>query len=171
MVRRLRCALVLPLLLLAVTVVGAPAAHAAPNAPTEVWAACGASSPPDKVLRVFPRTTFASGPFGNTSVLLCGTDGFGYRHVAARHRQDWQYIAAYTGGNWRDLADFAIEQILRVPQPGYPRYNAKNDTWVFKAPLEIRDRDGRVRDVYYPNVVVAAADGKIITTFPTRDAA
>jgi hypothetical protein len=156
---------------LSLTLLGPPIAVSASAAPAAVWAACGASSPPEKVVRVFPRTAFVPGPAGTSSTLLCGTEGFGYRHVAARHGQDWQTVALYTGGNWRDLADFAIEQTLRAPHPGYPRHNDKNDTWVFKAPLEIRDSEGRVRDVYHPVVVVAGGDGKLITTYPTRDPA
>lgn len=166
---RLRSVLVLPLLVLVLMAFPTVDAHAAIGVSREVWAACGTSSPPDKVVRVFPRPAFAPGPSGQSSALLCGTQNFGYRHVSSRHGQDWQNIAVYTGENWRDLTDFAIEQVLTVPQPGYPRYNLKNDTWAFKAPLEIRDGQGQVRAVYYPVVVVAGADGKIVTAYPTRD--
>lgn len=56
-----------------------------------------------------------------TATLFCGNDRYGYRHIATGHGMDWQNIAFYTGENWRFLADFAIEQILTVPEPGYPR--------------------------------------------------
>ncbi|MEJ2862832.1 hypothetical protein [Actinomycetospora flava] len=158
-------------LVLALAFMGEPAAQAVSAVSTEVWAACGASSQPEKVVRVFPRPVFVPGPDGQASALLCGTEGFGYRHVSSRHGQDWQNIALYTGENWRDLTDFAIEQTLRVPQTGYPRHNIKNDTWAFKAPLEIRDGQGQVRAVYYPLVVVAGGDGKIVTAYPTREPA
>ena len=171
MCHRLRRALVLPLLVLGLAFPGRDSAWGVNSVSTEVWAACGTSSPPEKLVRTFPRPVFVPGPSGQASALLCGSENFGYRHVSSRHGQDWQNIAAYTGENWRDLTDFAIEQTLRVPQPGYPRHNLKNDTWAFKAPLEIRDDRGQVRATYYPTVVVAGGDGKIITAYPTRDPA
>jgi hypothetical protein len=168
---RVRSLVILTLIALSVVLVEAPIGRATPAASSQVWAACGTNSPPDKLVRLFPRSTFVPGPAGTSSPLLCGTEAFGFRHVSSRHGPDWQNIAVYTGENWRDLADFAIEQVFTVPQPGYPRYNDKNDTWAFKAPLEIRDGDGRVRDVYHPVVVVAGSDGKVITAYPTRDPA
>lgn len=134
---------------------------------TEIWAACGRSAPEDKVVRVFPRKPPAPGP-QVSAVLLCGSDRYGYRHIAGNHGMDWQNIAFYTGENWRFLADFAIEQILTFPEPGYPTYRKDNDTWTYRAPLEIRDSSGQVRATYRPVISVSARDGKIITAFPSR---
>ena len=77
----------------------------------------------------------------------------------------------YTGENWRDMADFAITQVLAAPQPGFPRFNDKAKSWTFKAPLEIKDDQGRVHDTYWPIVAIAAQDGKILTSYPTREPA
>ncbi|WP_345412884.1 hypothetical protein [Actinomycetospora chlora] len=167
----MRSLVVLAFVALSLFLVEAPSAGATSAASSQVWAARGTSSPAEKLVRLFPRASFVPGPAGTNSPLSCGTEAFGYRHISNRHGSDWQNIAVYTGENWRDLADFAIEQILTAPQPGYPRYNDKNDTWAFTAPLEIRDGDGRVRDVYHPVVVVAGSDGKVITAYPTRDPA
>jgi hypothetical protein len=133
------------------------------------WGACGASSPIDKPVQTFPAVPPVGGPNRTYASLVCGTENMGYRHIANGHGRDWEAVAAYTGGNWRDLADFAIRQTLTVPQPGYPAYNAKNDTWTYKAPLQIRDQQGNVRTTYWPIVAVASLDGRIITSFPTRD--
>lgn len=152
-------------LLLAIAV--APSASAQSGAPP--WAACGASAPETKPVRTFPTMPPAGGPNRTYSTLTCGNASFGFHHIDARHQADWAGVAFYTGGNWRDLADFAMRQALTVPQPGYPAYNAKNETWTYKAPLDIKDQQGRVRATYWPIVSVAARDGRIITSFPTRD--
>jgi len=145
----------------------APGAAAQTGAPP--WAACGASSPEDKPVTTFPARPPVGGPARTYAVLLCGNPGFGYRHIADGHGRDWEDLAVYTGGNWRALADFAIRQTLTVPQPGNPAFDPKNETWTYKAPLEIRDAQGNVRATYWPIVSVAARDGRIVTSFPTRD--
>ncbi|WP_190819291.1 hypothetical protein [Saccharopolyspora pogona] len=80
---------------------------------------------------------------------------------------DWQNLAARVGSDWRSFTDFAIEQILKVPEPGFP-YNKNNDTWTYRAPVQIRDSNGNVVDTYRPIVSVANGDQKIITAFPAR---
>lgn len=146
-----------------------PPASAAPARPVEVWAACGASSPAEKVVRVFPRPASNGGPPAGTSALLCGDANNGYRHLSDGHGADWQALAVYTGENWRDMADFAITQILAAPQPGYPQFVAKNNSWRYKAPVEIKDGQDQVHDMYWPVVAIAAQDGKILTAYPTRN--
>lgn len=133
------------------------------------WAACGSSAPEDKPAQTFPVRPPVGAPARTYAVLLCGNGGYGYRHIADRHGRDWENLAFYTGGNWRDLADFAIRQTLTVPQPSYPAFNPKNETWTYKAPLQIKDSRGEVRATYWPIVSVAARDGRIITSYPTRD--
>ncbi len=120
-------------------------------------------------MRTFPTVPPAGGPSRTFSTLLCGNDGNGFRHIENRHGADWSAVAFYAGDNWRDLADFAILQTLTAPQPGYPAYNAKNETWTYKTPLQIKDAQGNVRTTYWPIVSVAARDGRIVTSFPTRD--
>jgi hypothetical protein len=133
------------------------------------WAACGANSSEEKPVRTFPTKPPIGGPNRTYSTLMCGNANFGFRHIDLRHQPDWASVAFYTGGNWRDLADFAMNQSLTVPQPGYPVFNPKNETWTYKAPLQIKDQQGNVRATYWPIVSVAARDGRIITSYPTRD--
>lgn len=80
----------------------------------------------------------------------------------------WQTLAATTGSNWRDFADFAIEQILKAPEPGSPNYDRARNTWTYRAPVQPIDRNGVVRDTYRPFVVVANQDAKIITAYPAH---
>jgi hypothetical protein len=131
-----------------------------------IWAACGMNDPAGKLVRAFRRNG-APGA-GGTSKLLCGTAGFGYRHIKARHMRDWQNLAGLVGSDWRSFTDFAIEQILKAPEPGFPSYNKKNDTWTYRAPVQIRDSNGNVVDTYRPVVSIANGDQKIITAFPAR---
>ena len=147
----------------------ATAPHAAAQSAAPPWAACGVSSPESKPVRTFPVRPPVGGPSRTFATLLCGNDRYGFRHLAVRHASDWEALSFYTGGNWRDIADFAMAQSLTVPQPGYPLYNPKNDSWTYKSPLEIKDANGNVRTTYWPLVAVAAQDGKILTSYPTRD--
>lgn len=134
-----------------------------PRVVSAVWAACGISDEPGKLVRRFPRV---AGPPGTASDLLCGTDGFGYRHIKQRHMTQWESLAFMVGSNWRDFADFAIEQILKAPEPGFPTYDAGRDTWTYRAPVQIIDNNGEVRDTYRPFVIIANQDTKIITASP-----
>lgn len=145
------------------------ATEASAQAGAPPWAACGTSAQEEKPVRTFPTKPPVGGPARTYSTLMCGNTNFGFRHIDTRHQADWTAVAFYTGGNWRDLADFAINQSLTVPQPGYPVFNPKNETWTYKAPLQIRDQQGTVRTTLWPIVSVAARDGRIITSYPTRD--
>ncbi|RCW38821.1 hypothetical protein DFQ14_11925 [Halopolyspora algeriensis] len=80
---------------------------------------------------------------------------------------DWKRVAAYAGSyNWRDFADWAIEQVLIAPYA--TNYSATHDMWNYRAPLVIRDNNGNVIKRYRPLVAVANADSNIITAFPRR---
>ncbi|WP_344928112.1 hypothetical protein [Saccharopolyspora gregorii] len=131
----------------------------------ELWAACGTNDDPGKLVRSFDRV---AGPFGPKSDLLCGTAGFGYRHIKDRHMTQWQTLAGMVGSNWRDFADFAIAQILKAPEPGSPTFDQARNTWTYRSPVQIIDQNGVVRDTYRPFVIVAHQDTKIITAYPAR---
>ena len=137
-----------------------------PVQPKAIWAACGMHDPVGKVVRTFPRNG-APGAGGNSN-LLCGTEGFGYRHIKARHMQDWQNLAGVVGSDWRSFTDWAVEQILKAPEPGSPVYDKARDTWTYRAPVQIRDSNGKVVDTYRPIVAIANQDQKIITAYPAR---
>ena len=146
---------------------GAPIAGAQSGAPP--WAACGRTDPETKVAKTYPVQPPIGGPARTYAVLQCGNDKYGYRHIADKHGQEWSDLAVLTGGPWQSLADFAITQTLTVPQPGYPQYDAGRNTWTYKSPLQIKDRDGQARATYWVVIGVAAQDGKVLTGFYTRD--
>ncbi|MGH3520677.1 MAG: hypothetical protein ACRDQ7_25550, partial [Haloechinothrix sp.] len=128
------------------------------------WAACGASS--DKMKRVSTYRR-AAGPqiAAGEAYLRCGNDKWGYRHIANRHGQDWQNVATMIGSNWRDLCDFAIAETLKVP--GSVTYNQDDNTWLYIAPLEIKNSRGEVIRRYQAKVAIG--NGKnILTAFFSR---
>jgi hypothetical protein len=92
-------------------------ASAQANTAAPPWGACGRSTPEDKVVRQFPGgiTLRCGGPLGEDP-------RFGYRHIVARHRTNFEDMAAGTGTfqNWRDVADFAIESIAIDPDTTAP---------------------------------------------------
>lgn len=155
---------VLVIVALVLSVLMAPMASAAP----QTWGNCGPSAASDKVARTFQLGPVVIGPPPGPAPLLCGTLGQGVRHIIDRHEKEWEYFAGVAGeaGNWRYAADWAIEQVLVRPMPGSPVFNPGNNTWGYTAPIEIRDRQNRVRDVWWPLVIVAGQDGKILTAIP-----
>jgi hypothetical protein len=96
---------------------GAPAAWAQPPAPRPPWGACGNATAEDKVVARFA---------GGIS-LLCGgplhhdEPEYGYRHIRFRHQGDLENLRANTTiGNWRDLADLAMDTIAKDPDVDVP---------------------------------------------------
>lgn len=143
------------------------AAHAQSGVPP--WAPCGRTDPETKPVKTYPVQPPVGGPPRTFAVLMCGNDRFGQRHIAKEHGRQWSDLAVYTGGPWQSLADFAMKQTLTVPQAGYPQFNPDKNTWTYKSPLQIKDREGQVRVTYWVVVGVAAQDGKLLTSFYTRD--
>jgi hypothetical protein len=64
------------------------------------------------------------------------------------------------------MADWMINEALRWP--AYVVYQSYNDTYLYRAQLQLRDRNGRVVDVFYTNVVIARITKNIITAFPSK---
>jgi hypothetical protein len=135
---------------------GAPHAGAAPEAPT-TWA-CESGQPASAVVHQYAHASAQEGaeqlPAGG-SALLCGSTGYGYRHIQARHQGDWARLAS--GSDWSDVADRAVAAALG--QPERVGFRASNDTFCFSHALG----DGNVT-----MVVVRESDGAIITAYPAR---
>jgi hypothetical protein len=133
----------------------------------KVWAACRArGQDPDKVVRTFYRAPISAGfrslPAGD-SVLYCGNDKYGLRHIEKEHGDQWDLIANSrwpTAGNWRYLADYAISATLAYPKR--VEYNQDNDTFALYRKISLPDGTY----VFTTRVVISASDGKIITAFP-----
>lgn len=51
--------------------------------------------------------------------LLCGTSGYGYRHISNNHKTDWENVMAAandnSGNSWDDLMSFAIDASMLDP--------------------------------------------------------
>jgi hypothetical protein len=159
---------VLAVVVLALSLLGSPVASADP----QTWGNCGPAFPPDKVARTFQLGPVVIGPPPGPATLYCGTPGQGERHIEANHGKEWEYFGSVVGevGNWRYAADWAIEQVLARPMPGYPIFDASNNSWSYTAPIEIRDHANQVRDVWYPIVAIAGQDGKVLTAIPRHRA-
>lgn len=145
----------------------APAPVPFPPYQPKVWAACRArGQDPDKVVRTFYRAPISAGfrtLSAGDSVLYCGNDNYGLLHIQAKHGQQWQDIADTrwpTAGNWRYLADYAIDATLAYPER--VEYNQDNDTFALYRRISLPDG----RYAFTTRVVISASDGKIITAFP-----
>jgi len=101
----LNLAAVFVLAVLAMIPAATPASAEAPP-----WGACGWRTPEDKLVREFTTET----PTVRYR-LLCGNENKGYRHILARHRLDFERMAAGTNTNWRDVADLAMDTMLKDP--------------------------------------------------------
>ena len=139
--------------------------------PPRVWAACPSinrAAAEQKLVRRFDRapgvvTEVVPMPAG-TSDLLCGTDNFGFYHVESRHYVDWNRKSIVTNENWRDVADYSIAEALRNPTAVI--FRAANSTFCYSRQVSLVEKvRGIIVDVMYPNVVVRAQDGAIITAF------
>jgi hypothetical protein len=67
-------------------------------------------------------------------------------------------------GNWREVADYAIAEALR--QPERVTFRANNNTFCYSREIYLVNKvRGLIVNVTYPNVVIRAQDGGIITAF------
>jgi hypothetical protein len=182
----IRALLTFPItLLMAATGTGGAAAagtHAASSTalvqtmkpPPTIWGACptiNRAAAEQKLVRRFDRapgaaTAVVPMPAG-TSDLLCGTDGFGYYHIVARHYLEWTQKSVRSNDNWREVADYSIAEALRSPTS--VTFRADRNTFCYSRQVSLIDTvRGITVDVMYPNVVVRAQDGAIITAYPSR---
>jgi hypothetical protein len=138
--------------LLAVSACGATGKGAA--AGSAAWA-CAAGAANITVVHQYthaPADVGAEHLPGGGTALLCGTPGYGYRHILSRHQGDWQHTGR---GDWSVLADGAVA--LALGQPERVGFRASNDTFCYSHTLP----DGEVT-----TVVIRPSDGAIITAYP-----
>lgn len=144
------------------------ASYSVQSTTTTTWAACGAFDAETKTVRTFTRNfvSYLNLQAGN-SPLKCGNDKFGYRHIKSRHMNDWGSLAGIVGSNWRDFADWSINQCLRWPAS--VANNGTRNTYEFKAPIQIRDkRTKKVVSTKYCNVPISRGSSRqLITAFPS----
>lgn len=121
-------------------------------AQAEVWGACGVSSSADKVVRTYSK-----------GVLKCGTQGWGYNHIKARHLTEWEGLAAIENRNWRDIADLAIAKSLDAPEIAV---NAGGGKYCYSGQIYLVNHvTGQIAKTVQPSVIVGNS-GDIITAYP-----
>lgn len=136
----------------------------------KTWGACGVNTANNKHVRTWYVNTV---PFRyEPAVLQCGTwtskeptKGWGFRHIKGRHGAEWQQMAnqIQMNSNWRDVADFAINDGLRNIYSGQTR--PQNNTYRFFGKVELKRYDGKSLKVYYTTVAVDQTDHRIITAY------
>lgn len=130
--------------------------------PAQTWGACSYLSDATKTVAYYKLR-------GTTSIrLTCGTSGYGYRHIQAKHASQFETVAFGTQfqGNWRYMADFAIGQVLSSPSTSV--YQGSNK-YCYSRKLPIVDlRTGEVTKHQIFKVVVDIYGRKIITAYPSR---
>jgi hypothetical protein len=114
------------------------------------------------------RMTAVDGQYiaGGPSRLRCGTNRWGYWHIASNHSGEWEQMARFTRQNWRGIADSAISNTLGDPDPG-GIYRAGNDTFCYQRVVFLYF-GGQLTHEQNVVVIVAADSGNIITSFPGR---
>jgi hypothetical protein len=136
----------------------------------KVWAACGRTSADDKIVRTYDRfRASAGGHFlkGGKSNLLCGTSKFGYRHILADHRKEWEKVALPTMTNWRDVADFAIATVLIDPDK--VTYDPDDQTFCYSRLIYlVNKRTGQTIGTKIPRVGVSERNKRVLTAFPSN---
>lgn len=122
---------------------------------------CSADDPESKRVTNWQRRN----PAG-VAKLVCGTAGYGWRHIAQRHGQDYQNIVNkyQLGQSWQDFAKWAMSTTVGAPQSA--PVNTSNNTWSYTAPIQIRNKQGQVVRTYSMLVAISRSDEKIITAYP-----
>ncbi|MFC5995056.1 hypothetical protein ACFQE5_12620 [Pseudonocardia hispaniensis] len=122
------------------------------------WGACGNSTPESKEVAHYsasPRINYH---------LRCGNVKYGYRHIVANHRADFENRAAGTYQNWRDVADLAMDAISRDPDKAVPRGGGKA---CLSRVIFLRNvRTNQVVRQRIVRMIVAVDHNNIITAFP-----
>jgi hypothetical protein len=77
----------------------------------------------------------------------------------------WQQEANYVIANWRTFAHWAF--VSTLSKPGSKTRRIDNDTLQYVAPIQIKDRNGRIVRTFGSLVSVARKSQNIITAFPT----
>lgn len=133
---------------------------------TGKWVKCSGSDKNTKMVRGFQRAAGNGLPAGKAN-LKCGSEKWGYRHIAQRHTSQWSSLAFQVGApSWQQFADFSMNQALRYPAD--VTYTSTNDTYTYRTEIQIRDNKGRVLYSFYSYVVVARVTKNVITAYPGK---
>ncbi|WP_058235030.1 hypothetical protein [Devriesea agamarum] len=124
---------------------------------------CFSSDEATKRINIYQRRN----PNG-VAKLECGTaSGYGWRHIANAHGQDWQNILTKykISGTWSDFAKWNIGNTVGAPASA--PYNSANNSYTYQSPLQIKNSKGQVVRTYTVKVPVGKTTERIITAFPS----
>lgn len=146
--RRLRTELTV-LLALGFLLVFTVSAEAAKLGSRPNWGACGLFTSESKMVYDFGRIE-----------LKCGNPNWGYRHIKARHYNEFQGLARAGGLNWSDLVHWAI--YYNVQDPDHVEGDGCRDRVLF-----LHDSNGRLLWQQRFKLIYSASDGRVITVYPS----
>lgn len=130
----------------------ATAAQAEKLGPRPNWGACGTSTSDQKVVY----------DFGGIN-LRCGNASWGYRHIKNRHYNEFQTLARAGGLNWSDLVHWAIYYNVKDPD----HVIVEQTDGCRDRLLYLHDRNGRLVWQKRFKLIYSAADGRVITVYPS----
>lgn len=127
------------------------------------WGACGRSTDPQKLVRLFTKNRVVD------FALRCGgpkhssSPTWGYRHILWRHKGDFERMAAGTYQNWRDIADLAMSHNTSDPD----RYSHRGGKSCYSRVLYLRNI--RTNQVVRKQIfkMIVSGSNNIITSYPT----
>lgn len=131
--------------------------------PAPPWGACGRSTDPQKLVRLFVKNRTVD------FVLRCGgplhssNPAWGYRHILKRHKTDFERLAAGTYQNWRDVADKGMAANTSDPDR---TTNAGGGKTCYSRVIYLVNR--RTNQVVRTAIIrmIVGNDNNIITSYP-----
>lgn len=125
-------------------------------ATAQTWAGCGVGVDPNKVVRTFPHS----------KVLRCGNANFGYFHIFAQHKSQFEQKAALTGQNWRDVADIGMNASLS--DSTVTKFRDANDTTCYSKQIYLVNlQNNQTVDTTIVRTVTGNRSNNVVTAFPS----
>jgi hypothetical protein len=150
--KRLRIGLLALLVSLGLGLVVATPAQAVKLGPRPNWGACGVSTSETKMVY----------DFGDIE-LKCGNASWGFRHIKARHYNEFQGLARAGGLNWSDLVHWAIHYNVHDPD----HIIVEQGDGCRDRLLYLHDRNGNLVWQQRFKMIYSANDGRVITVYPS----
>ncbi|HLV75579.1 MAG TPA: hypothetical protein VKY91_22580 [Vulgatibacteraceae bacterium] len=127
------------------------------------WGACGRSTDPQKLVRLFTKNRVVDYALRCGGPKYSSTPTWGYRHILWRHRADFERMAAGTYQNWRDVADLAMSHNTSDPD----RSSHGGGKSCYSRLLYLKNlRTGQVVRKQIFKMIVSNRDNNIITSYP-----
>ncbi len=132
-----------------------------PDAPP--WGACGRSTDPDKLVRLFVKNQHTD------YALRCGGPKYssnplwGYRHILKNHKADFERLAFGTYQNWRDIADLAMRHNTLDPDV---TKSGNRKICYSRVIYLLNRRTGQLVRTTIIRMIVSSSTNNIITAYP-----